>query len=226
MLNISQLSNYNRSSGHRTGANHLVHTPFVELEPMADRIKGHVVAVLPRGEAIRNFAQTGALDLVRERAELTVLSVVPDSASINALSARYQRVLPLRSNDERYPVRILRDLLDMAHSRCLWSPASQERWRLRDVEANTLSKRLKRWGKNSPAFHSRAGRDSESWSAPRDGQAASFARRITTRSCTASYVLRSYSTARTFTVRLQSRPYRRRNGSGYRPRPSSSRGII
>src|ERR1700730_13623604 len=35
----------------------------------------HVVAILPRGEAIRNFVYTGALDEVARYAELSVLSV-------------------------------------------------------------------------------------------------------------------------------------------------------
>jgi hypothetical protein len=110
---------------------------------------GGLVALLPRGEAIRNFAHTGALDIVQSSVDVTVLSVVPDPAAFEALSARYHRVLPLEEPAERYPVRILRDLLDMAHGRRLWSAAAQERWRLRDVEADTLAKRAKRWGRKA-----------------------------------------------------------------------------
>jgi hypothetical protein len=112
----------------------------------------HVVAILPRGEAIRNFVQTGALDVVGKAARLTVLSVVPDRASIDRLAARYDRVFALHEDPERYPVRILREILDMAHGRNLWSAAAQERWRLRDVEARTTGKRLKRWGKKVAAI--------------------------------------------------------------------------
>jgi len=109
--------------------------------------RGHVVAILPRGEAIRNFVQTGALDVVASAVRLTVLSVVPDAASFKELNERYQSVLPLKGDPERYPVRVLRELLDMAHGRYLWSAAARERSRLRDVEPTTLFKRLKRWGK-------------------------------------------------------------------------------
>jgi hypothetical protein len=109
--------------------------------------RGHVVAILPRGEAIRNFVQTGALDVVASAVRLTVLSVVPDAASFKELNERYQSVLPLKGDPERYPVRVLRELLDMAHGRYLWSAAARERWRLRDAEANTVIKRLKRRGK-------------------------------------------------------------------------------
>jgi len=111
--------------------------------------ESHIVAILPRGEAIRNFVQSGALDRVRKGANLTLISVVPDRSTIEELQSRYQRVIPLEEDRERYPVRILRDLLDMAHGRNLWSAAARERWRLRDAEANTSLKRLKRWGKKA-----------------------------------------------------------------------------
>lgn len=106
-----------------------------------------IVAVLPRGEAIRNFVQTGALDLVASESELTVLTVVPEPGLLTTLREQYHDVLVLREAMERYPVRILRELLDLAHGRHLWSAAAQERWRLRDAEADTLGKRLKRAGK-------------------------------------------------------------------------------
>ena len=133
-------------------ASQLDATSFVEPVPTMDCSPAHVVAILPRGEAIRNFVQTGALDIVGNAAQLTVLSVVPGRSSIDELAARYPRVLALREDPERYPVRILRELLDMAHGRNLWSAAAQERWRLRDVEARTTGMRLKRWGKKVAAI--------------------------------------------------------------------------
>lgn len=109
----------------------------------------HIVVILPRGEAIRNMVQAGTLEAVTAKATVTVLSVVADQSSFDDLRARYPRVLPLVENRERYPVRILRELLDMAHGRKLWSVAARERWRLRDAEAISASERLKRWGKKS-----------------------------------------------------------------------------
>ena len=118
-----------------------------------------IVAILPRGEAIRNFVQTGALDALAADARLTVLSVVPSPEVLDELAGRYPVVQPLVESPERYPVRILRDLLDMAHGRHLWSAAAQERWRLRDVEANTPARKVKRWGRKLAAvpFASRRG---------------------------------------------------------------------
>ena len=129
------------------------------------RPQAHVVALLPRGEVIRNMAQAGVLDRVREDAQLTVLSVMPDRPTFDQLVAKYGRVLPLQETVERYPVRLLRELLDMAHGRKLWSAAAQERWRLRDAEAITRADRLKRFGRKtlSLPFASRAGVEMLSW---------------------------------------------------------------
>lgn len=133
-------------------------TPLVADSPRA-RTDGGIVAILPRGEAIRNFAQTGALDLVQRESDVTVVSVLPSPDVAAQLAERYARVLPLEERRERYPVRFLREILDMAHGRHLWSAAAQERWRLRDVEANTPRKRLKRLGRKAAAlpFASRNG---------------------------------------------------------------------
>lgn len=106
-----------------------------------------IVAILPRGEAIRNFVYTGALDEAAREAEVTLLSVIPNSDLEGLVRARYNKVFPLRDIEEKRIVRSIRETLDMAHGRWLWSKAAQERWRLRDVEANTSSLRLKRLAK-------------------------------------------------------------------------------
>ncbi|MGH7603725.1 MAG: hypothetical protein ACRENK_06990 [Gemmatimonadaceae bacterium] len=121
----------------------------VHRKAIANNLVGQprIVTVLPRGEAIRNFVQSGTLDLVASESELTLLTVAPDADSIASLGQRYDHVLELAEMPERYPVRILRELLDLAHGRQLWSAAAQERWRLRDAEATTSGKRIKRIGK-------------------------------------------------------------------------------
>ncbi|HEX6964843.1 MAG TPA: hypothetical protein VF166_03515 [Gemmatimonadaceae bacterium] len=120
--------------------------------PLMPTHTGHVVAILPRGEAIRNFVHTGTLDTLDRAGELTVLSVLPSDDVLASLSARYPRVRPLEEIPERYPVRILRELLDMAHGRHLWSAAARERWRLRDVEAVTPAQRIKRLGRKLACY--------------------------------------------------------------------------
>jgi hypothetical protein len=112
----------------------------------------HVVAILPRGEAIRNFVYTGALDEVARHADLSVLSVLPSEELEGLLRDRYPTVIPLRETTEKWFVRAQRDMLDMAHGRWLWSEAARERWKLRDREATTPSLKLRRIAKKLACY--------------------------------------------------------------------------
>ena len=113
---------------------------------------GDIVVVIPRGEVIRNFVYTGALDEVAEDSGVSLLSVLPSDELTELLVKRYQKVLHLENYPERWIVRILREILEIAHGRWLWSNAAQERWRLRDVEADTTGKKLKRWTKKLACY--------------------------------------------------------------------------
>jgi hypothetical protein len=105
-----------------------------------------IIAILPRGEAIRNFVYTGALQAVAERVPLSVLSVYPNASIWSELETVFDDVRPLEEVPERWVVRWQRGLLDVAHGRRLWSEAAQERWRLRDREANSPLQKGKRLG--------------------------------------------------------------------------------
>jgi len=109
--------------------------------------KSPFVWIFPRGEAIRNFAYSGALDELQAKCGCAVLSVKPNEEIWEYLARRSDKLRPLEEFKERYPVRILREVLDIAHGRWLWSEAARERWRLRDLEAVTASQKVKRWGK-------------------------------------------------------------------------------
>lgn len=109
--------------------------------------RGPVACIFPRGEAIRNFAYTGFLDALQNSCGCTALSVKPNDRIWQYLKDRTSDLQPLEEFPESYPVRILRETLDMAHGRWLWSAAAQERWRLRDQEAATVGQKFKRWGK-------------------------------------------------------------------------------
>jgi hypothetical protein len=131
------------------------------VEKLSESKRQRVVVILPRGETIRNFVYTNALDLVAQEADLTLLSVIPDEKFRDLLADRYKDVREMVESRDSWKVRITRDLLDVAHGKWLWSAAARERWRLRDLEADTLSKRFKRLGKKiaSYPFASRAGLD-------------------------------------------------------------------
>lgn len=121
----------------------------VSQDRHAHAARERVVAVLPRGEAIRNFVYSHALDQLARDVNVSVLSVYPSQEIAHLMQERYSEVYELEPVRERWTVRILRDVLDLAHGRWLWSEASQERWRLRDVEAITMAQKLKRLAKKA-----------------------------------------------------------------------------
>jgi hypothetical protein len=114
--------------------------------------QSNIVVILPRGETFRNFIYTNALDDLAKQVELTILSVFPNEEFQRMLSDRFGRVLPLRERQDKWRVRILREVLDMSHGRWLWSGAARERWRLRDAEVNTPVSWLKRQGKKLACY--------------------------------------------------------------------------
>jgi hypothetical protein len=100
----------------------------------------HVVAILPRGEAIRNFVYSGTLEEVSRQAEVSALSVLPGDEFKRLLQQCSNSIYPLREIEEHRVVNTLREVLELAHGRWLWSEAAQERWRLRDAEARISGK--------------------------------------------------------------------------------------
>jgi hypothetical protein len=112
----------------------------------------HLVAILPRGEAIRNFVYTGALEEVRRKVEVSALTVLPGDDFEDLLRKCADNIYLLEEIQERRSVGVIRELLDMAHGRWLWSEAAQERWRLRDVEANSARLRVLRMMKKSACY--------------------------------------------------------------------------
>jgi hypothetical protein len=123
------------------------------LGPAARSHGGHLLAILPRGEAIRNFVYSGALDQIAENVKVTVLSVMPNAEIRNVLETRYGRAYELPHIPERRVVGTVRELLDTAHGRWLWSEAARSRWEVRDVESRrTPALRLKRVAKKAISY--------------------------------------------------------------------------
>lgn len=101
----------------------------------------NIVAIIPRGEVIRNFIYTGALDEVAEKANLSLISVSPSESMNEMLRENYGDVHRLEEFNERWLVRFQREIIATAHNRWLWSKAAQERERLRNAEARTLKQK-------------------------------------------------------------------------------------
>jgi hypothetical protein len=128
----------------------------ITQQPVA---KGHLLALLPRGETLRNFVYSGVLDRVAAHAKVSLLSVRPNDEIWALLQSRYSSIQELTEVPERKLVWQLRELLDMAHGRWLWSQAARSRWQTRDSEAVNDMQRLKRTFKKLACypFANRAG---------------------------------------------------------------------
>jgi hypothetical protein len=120
-------------------------------QAMAGR-RGHVAVLLPRGETLRNFVYTGALDQAALEVGITPVSVIPDVEYRDLLRDRYGSIHELVEIPEHRLTLIVRELLDMAHGRHLWSQAAQQRWRLRDSEAVTMPSKVVRAVKKAIAI--------------------------------------------------------------------------
>ena len=116
------------------------------VERPANRPK--ITVVIPRGEVIRNFAHSGALDLLKASADVSLITVKPKN-SAQLLSRLSEDIYPLKEINEHRIVRLQREILDMAHGRWLWSRAAQFRWRERDKEARTGAKKAARLTKKA-----------------------------------------------------------------------------
>lgn len=96
--------------------------------------KPHVVLVIPRGEAVRNFLYSDTLPALNENARVTVLSVVVDEKIISRSRPFVEAVIPLQEYPERRLVLALRYLVHTAHYRWLWSKVAQNLWEWRNAE--------------------------------------------------------------------------------------------
>jgi hypothetical protein len=108
---------------------------------------GKMTIVIPRGEVVRNFFYSGALDLISQKMPLSLFSVALDDSIIGAMSGKFGTIEPLIEYDEKWLVRIQREILETAHNRWQWTAAARERARLRDSEAQTAKQKAFRAAK-------------------------------------------------------------------------------
>jgi hypothetical protein len=127
--------------------------------------KAHIVMVIPRGEAVRNFLYSDTLRILSENARVTLLSVVNDEVFISRFRTFTERILPLREYPQHWSVSYLRTLTENAHDRWLWSEVAKNHWEMRDVRAaengsmlrRRIVKALTRIFANNPRLHALTG---------------------------------------------------------------------
>lgn len=106
--------------------------------------KPHIVLIVPRGEAVRNFIYSDTLRLLSQQARVTLLSVVTNERILRYARPYVERIIPLEEHTERRLVRYLRHVIHYAHFRWLWSKVAQNIWEWHDAEATTLPRKAKR----------------------------------------------------------------------------------
>lgn len=106
--------------------------------------KPHIVLIIPRGEAVRNFLYSDTLKVLSENARVTLLSVIHYEAFHERFGPLVDEIVPLNYQPEHRLVVNFRHLLHEAHFRWLWSKVAQNVWELRDYMADTAWKRF-RW---------------------------------------------------------------------------------
>ena len=111
-----------------------------------------IAVIFPRGEVIRNFVYTGMLDSLAAESELHLFTVAPGEEFEEMLTGICDSVYPLTEDEDKWIVRIQREIIDTAHNRWIWSRAAQERSRLRDQEAQTVRQKIFRQTKKMISF--------------------------------------------------------------------------
>jgi len=103
-------------------------------------LRPHIVLVIPRGEAVRNFLDSETLPHLSRHARVTLLSVVDDPSFTERFEPHAEQILPLAEHPQRPLVGRLRTLTENAHDRWLWSAVAQNNWELRDRRAEEQGK--------------------------------------------------------------------------------------
>lgn len=106
--------------------------------------KPHIVMIVPRGEAVRNFLYSDTLQILHDQARITLLSVVDDERFMTRFRPLVDEIIPLKEIRERRLVSEFRHLLHEAHFRWLWSKVAQNVWELRAYMARSSAQKL-RW---------------------------------------------------------------------------------
>ncbi|RIK53760.1 MAG: hypothetical protein DCC59_06105 [Chloroflexi bacterium] len=111
---------------------------------MTERAKPHILIVVARGEAVRNFLYSDTLPVLAENARVTLLSLVDHGEVIERVRPYVEQVIPLKEYPENRLVAGFRHLVHTAHYRWLWSANARHMWRLHDSRACSWSQKIRR----------------------------------------------------------------------------------
>jgi hypothetical protein len=116
----------------------------VAFNSIPPKHKPHIVMIVPRGEAVRNFLYSDTLRILSENARVTLLSVIDDERFLSRFRPFVEQIIPLPYFQERRMVTALRSILHETHFRWLDSKVARNEWQSRDAKAKTPAQKLKR----------------------------------------------------------------------------------
>ena len=99
--------------------------------------KPHILLIVARGEVVRNFLYSDTLPELCRYARVTLLSVLHDEKFVARFGGMVDRIVPLNEHPEHWVVRVLRELILMAHYRWIWTEKVKNKWDLLDMQAET-----------------------------------------------------------------------------------------
>lgn len=105
----------------------------------------HIVLIIPRGDAVRNFLYSDTLPTLAEQAHVTLLSVIHDEAFTTRFSPFVDRIIPLQEYDETKLVHWIRILAHNVHFRWLWSGVARNRFEMYDALLSKPQQKILRW---------------------------------------------------------------------------------
>ncbi|MCZ7545721.1 MAG: hypothetical protein M5R40_20370 [Anaerolineae bacterium] len=103
----------------------------------------HLILLVPRGEAVRNFLYSDTLPLLSENARVTLLSVIHDAHFRERFEPHVDAILPLKHYPASQATNYIHMLVHEAHFDWLGSQVAENRWEVRLHGARTPMGRVK-----------------------------------------------------------------------------------
>ncbi len=95
---------------------------------ISNSFRPHIVLVVARGEAVRNFIFSDTLRALSQNARVTLLSMVGHGEAVAHAQPYIERVVPLKDYRHHSLVAFATDALNTAHYRWLWTEAVKYYW--------------------------------------------------------------------------------------------------
>lgn len=129
----------------------LNHSNALSGEANAFGHRPHIVLIVPRGEAVRNILYSNTLQVLKQHARLTLISVVDDTDFRARFEPQVENFVALKEFEQTKLVGYLRMLVEDAHFRWLWSAVARNKWEIQDRLAHRKKRQLFRLGEKALA---------------------------------------------------------------------------